>query len=141
MGIERHACQRDYVFRGTSLGCEATRQVHPNYVLFPYRMLIALHRETMTPHHRLQSYFGYSFESYCTSSRPGSREPLSSDIRHPYGWGGDVDTNVQWCAVVKTKLGNDRLVIGGEVDCVRGAFLIYGFVNDRINGNYREVYG
>ena len=32
-----------------------------------------------------------------------------------------MNTNVQWCSVVKTKLGNTRLVIGGEVDCVRGA--------------------
>ena len=31
-----------------------------------------------------------------------------------------MDTNVQWCSVVKTKLGDTRMVIGGEVDCVRG---------------------
>ena len=31
-----------------------------------------------------------------------------------------MDTNVQWCSVVKTKLGDTRIVIGGEVDCVRG---------------------
>ncbi|PIL36601.1 hypothetical protein GSI_00290 [Ganoderma sinense ZZ0214-1] len=37
-------------------------------------------------------------------------------------WGGDVDTNVQWCSVIKTKLGDSRLVIGGEVDCVRERF-------------------
>lgn len=74
----------------------------------------------MTPHHRLQSYFGYSFESYCTSSQPGRREVPTDGHHHANGWGGDVDTNVQWCSVVKTKLGNDRLVIGGEVDCVRG---------------------
>ena len=60
----------------------------------------------------MQSYYGYSFESFCTSSSPvvGRRQ----------GWGGDVDTNVQWCSVVKTKLGDTRLLIGGEVDCVRG---------------------
>jgi hypothetical protein len=38
----------------------------------------------------------------------------------PYGWGGDVNTNVQWCSVVRTKLGDTRVVIGGEVDCVKG---------------------
>ena len=45
---------------------------------------------------------------------------MSSTTQTPFGWGGDVDTNVQWCSVVKTKLGNHRMVIGGEVDCVRG---------------------
>lgn len=69
----------------------------------------------MTPRQRLQSYYGYAFESYCTSSRPGRRE---TD-----GWGGDVNTNVQWCSVVKTKLGDRRMVIGGEVDCVRGRYV------------------
>ncbi|CAG8736800.1 2008_t:CDS:2, partial [Acaulospora colombiana] len=34
-------------------------------------------------------------------------------------WGGDVNTNEQWCSVVKGKLGDFRLVMGGEVDCVR----------------------
>lgn len=69
-------------------------------------------REDMSPHHRIQSYYGYSFESYCTTSSPNAdKQP---------GWGGDVDTNVQWCSVVKTKLGDTRLLIGGEVDCVRG---------------------
>ncbi|KAH9920808.1 RAI1-domain-containing protein [Amylocystis lapponica] len=38
---------------------------------------------------------------------------------HPCGLGGDVDTNAQWCGVVKTNLGNTRMVIGGEVGCVR----------------------
>ena len=76
----------------------------------------------MTPHHRLQSYFGYSFESFCTSSLPDRRPPIDRDGRHDVeGWGGDVNTNEQWCSVMKTKLGSDRLVIGGEVDCVRGA--------------------
>ena len=66
----------------------------------------------MTPHHRQQTYYGYSFESFCTAGTPHAKS----------GWGGDVDTNIQWASVVKTKLGDTRLVIGGEVDCVRGAF-------------------
>ena len=77
---------------------------------------ILTHREDMTPHHRLQSYYGYSFEAWSTSSRLGTPEHLDG---HPQGWGGDVDTNVQWCCVAKTKLGDTRLVIGGEVDCAR----------------------
>lgn len=90
-------------------------------VLFLYGLHNGSRREDMTPHHRLQSYYGYAYESYCTSSIPDRREPALDGQRHAEGWGGDVDTNVQWCSVVKTKLGNDRLVIGGEVDCVRGA--------------------
>ncbi|TCD63733.1 Protein rai1 [Steccherinum ochraceum] len=69
-------------------------------------------RNNLPPNQRLQTYYGYSFESYCTSSE----RPTDG---HKAGWGGDVDTNVQWCSVVKTKLADTRLVIGGEVDCVR----------------------
>jgi len=72
-------------------------------------------KNDMEPLHRLQSYYGYAFESYCTSSTPVRPETGN-------GWGGDVDTNVQWCSVVKTKLGDTRMFIGGEVDCVRGSF-------------------
>jgi len=69
-------------------------------------------KDDMTPHHRMQTYHGYAFESWCTASSPDA----------PSGWGGDVDTNVQWCSVVKTKLGDTRIVIGGEVDCVRDRY-------------------
>ena len=61
---------------------------------------------------RTQMYYGYAFESYCTSDSPNRSTPN--------GWSGDVDTNVQWCSVVKTKLGNTRIIIGGGVDCIRG---------------------
>jgi len=30
---------------------------------------------------------------------------------------------VQWCHVVETKLGSSRLILGGEVDCVKGRFM------------------
>ncbi|KAI0643610.1 RAI1-domain-containing protein [Trametes meyenii] len=76
-------------------------------------------KENLAPKQRQQTYYGYSFESWCTSSRPGVPEQIKD---HPKGWGGDVNTNVQWCSVAKTKLGSDRLIIGGEVDCVRGHF-------------------
>ncbi|KAI8984920.1 RAI1-domain-containing protein [Trametes punicea] len=76
-------------------------------------------KEDLAPKQRLQTYYGYSFESWCTSSSPGIPERLDG---HPVGWGGDVDTNVQWCSVIKTKLGDSRLVVGGEVDCVRERF-------------------
>jgi RAT1-interacting protein len=73
----------------------------------------------MQPRHRQQTYYGYSFESYCTSESPTQGHP-TRNRNVPKGWGGDVNTNVQWCSVVRTKLGNTRLVIGGEVDCIRG---------------------
>lgn len=66
-------------------------------------------KDDMTPQQRVQTYYGYAFESWCTASRPDA----------PSGWGGDVDTSIQWCRVVKTKLGDTRIVIGGEVDCVK----------------------
>ncbi|KAK0548186.1 decapping endonuclease targeting mRNA [Tilletia horrida] len=72
-------------------------------------------------------YQGYAFESWCTSpalpnqgsggdSVPGHAAAINA--RDPPGWGGTVNTNVQWCAVCKTTLGSHRLIIGGEVDCV-----------------------
>jgi RAT1-interacting protein len=73
----------------------------------------------MEPRHRLQSYHGYAFESYCTSPLPLRQHDEDTEVP---GWGGDVDTNIQWCCVVKTKLGDTRMVLGGEVDCVRGNY-------------------
>lgn len=71
-------------------------------------------REDIPPNQRVQMYYGYAFESWCTASRPDAQS----------GWGGDVDTSIQWCRVVKTKLGDMRIVIGGEVDCVRSKGII-----------------
>ncbi|KAK7032293.1 decapping endonuclease targeting mRNA [Paramarasmius palmivorus] len=88
--------------------------------------------------HRRAMYYGYAFESYSTWETPFNDNPA------PTKWGGDVNTNVQWCSVVRTKvspsslrtspmcvltddlrddkLGDMRMVIGGEVDCVRGKY-------------------
>jgi len=89
-------------------------------------------KNNMEYRHRVQMYYGYAFESFCTSDTPPvpktaptkiSRNPavtLTPLPDPPEGWSGDVDTSIQWCNVVKTKLGNNRLIIGGEVDCVRG---------------------
>jgi len=78
----------------------------------------------MNERQRSQMYYGYAFESYCTSETPNTRGPRSEPHpKHPPGWGGDVNTNVQWCSVVRTKLGDTRMIIGGEVDCVRGDIL------------------
>ena len=75
----------------------------------------------MTPRNRKQSYFGYAFESYCTAAFP---DPGQDPEKLHNGWSGNVNTNVQWCSVVKTKLGDNRLIIGGEVDCVDGLSII-----------------
>jgi RAT1-interacting protein len=72
-------------------------------------------RNNLEPRLRQSTYYGYSFESWCTSSETPSPD------RRPT-WGGDVNTAVQWCGVAKTKLGDTRLVLGGEVDCVKGRF-------------------
>ncbi|TFK40441.1 RAI1 like PD-XK nuclease-domain-containing protein [Crucibulum laeve] len=80
-------------------------------------------KNNMAPRQRLQTYYGYAFESYCTSetqTRRSSSSPSYPDA--PFGWSGDVNTNVQWCSVVRTKLGDTRMIIGGEVDCVRGKY-------------------
>ncbi|GAA5987321.1 hypothetical protein JCM10908_001908 [Rhodotorula pacifica] len=59
----------------------------------------------------LPSYYGYSFESYCTTS-PSVASSCEDDFSIP-------NTNVQWCSVVKTSLGGMRTIVGGEVDCVQ----------------------
>ncbi|KZW02878.1 RAI1-domain-containing protein [Exidia glandulosa HHB12029] len=76
------------------------------------------------PKRRLQTYFGYSFESYCTSEKPPRTMTREEHDERDWagGWGGDVNTNVQWCSVVKTKLDNIRVLCGGEVDCVRDRY-------------------
>lgn len=71
-------------------------------------------RKESDPKMRRFGYYGYSFESYCIVDSPSE---VSSPFREdPPGWSGDVNTNVQWCQVVRTKLGPNRLIIGGEVD-------------------------
>ncbi|KAF8522382.1 RAI1 like PD-XK nuclease-domain-containing protein [Gautieria morchelliformis] len=75
-------------------------------------------KSNLTGKHRLMTYYGYAFESYCTADTPPDSRTSKGGSASP-GWGGDVDTNVQWCSVVKTKLGNARMILGGEVDCVR----------------------
>ncbi|KDQ14966.1 hypothetical protein BOTBODRAFT_131994 [Botryobasidium botryosum FD-172 SS1] len=78
---------------------------------------------TMTAEHRTMSYYGYAFESYCTSSSPSAdSQAPNTHPEAPPGWGGDVNTNVQWCQIVKTKLNSHRLILGGEVDCVRDSY-------------------
>jgi len=66
-------------------------------------------KANMKPDHRLQSYFGYAFESYCTKA---SKTSPNRD------WSGDVNTNEQWCSIVRTTLEDIPIIMGGEVDCI-----------------------
>ena len=88
----------------------------------------------MTHRQLLMCYYGYAFESYCTSPTPKRASMAPERPGDPAGWGGDVDTNVQWCSVVKSKIGDIRLVIGGEVDCVRGLpVIIIGIDEEKVD--------
>lgn len=83
----------------------------------------------------MQTYYGYAFESYSTSGTP---DPKDDPDREPNGWGGDVDTHVQWCSVVKSKLDDLRVIVGGEVDCVNGKGPSYLIL--RLTHNSEERY-
>lgn len=55
----------------------------------------------------IRCYWGYCFESLATE------DPRRSDgegIHH-------VDANVEYCSVIKTKLGAHRILMGAEMDC------------------------
>ncbi|KAJ3792974.1 RAI1-domain-containing protein [Lentinula aff. detonsa] len=90
-------------------------------------------KNNIKPHHRKRMYYGYAFESYCTtdidmpsySKTASTRSNEPSHVAHvgdTLGWGGDVNTNIQWCSIVRTKLGDTRFIIGGEVDCSDGQY-------------------
>lgn len=58
----------------------------------------------MTLREQRMSYWGHRFEHYMTES------PDQADAV--------VDTNVEFCVVFKTKLGQHRLLMAAEMDCV-----------------------
>ncbi|XP_032703094.1 decapping and exoribonuclease protein [Lontra canadensis] len=53
-------------------------------------------------------YMGYKFEQYMCADKPGSFPDPS----------GEVNTNVAYCSVLRSRLGNHRLLFSGEVDCM-----------------------
>ncbi|CAN6328390.1 unnamed protein product [Urochloa humidicola] len=53
---------------------------------------------------RRRCYWGYSFENLATENS------FSED-------GGGIDANVEFCSVIKTKLGAHRIIMGAEMDC------------------------
>lgn len=52
-------------------------------------------------------YWGYCFESLATED---PRRADGEGIHH-------VDANVEYCSVIKTKLGAHRILMGAEMDC------------------------
>lgn len=62
------------------------------------------------------TYHGSTFESWSTHTPLPSGRPFNYQTDDP--WSGPVNTNTQWCSIVKTRLGSSRLILGGEVDCV-----------------------
>lgn len=62
----------------------------------PHQVSDYLARNSVDAKQRQNMYYGYSFESYCTS-HPSTTTPAPG---HPPGWGGDVDTNEQVCMLL-----------------------------------------
>ncbi|KAJ3091022.1 decapping endonuclease targeting mRNA [Quaeritorhiza haematococci] len=73
-----------------------------------------------TDRDKLMTYWGYKFESLSTVSKPpssitGPDDPeLLERRRQP------VNTNIQYCSVFNTKLGQNSILMGAEVDCLTG---------------------
>ncbi|KAK6947492.1 RAI1-like [Dillenia turbinata] len=54
---------------------------------------------------RRRSYWGYSFENLATEQAAYGGEP------------DGIDANVEFCSLIKTKLGAHRILMGAEMDC------------------------
>jgi RAT1-interacting protein len=52
----------------------------------------------------LRCFWGYSFENLATENSIGED-------------GRGIDANVEYCSVIKTKLGAHRIIMGAEMDC------------------------
>ncbi|KAG8762290.1 decapping endonuclease targeting mRNA [Ceratobasidium sp. 423] len=79
-------------------------------------------KENMPPRQRRMMYYGYSFESFSTWDEPLQRKEQHAERDRVRCWSGDVDTNVQFCSIVKTKIGAERMILGGEVDCCKDRY-------------------
>lgn len=64
------------------------------------------------------SYWGYRFEALSTVSKP-PREVRKDDLELKKRLKESANTNIQYCILVKTKLGNSSIIMGAEVDCCR----------------------
>ncbi|XP_047338952.1 NAD-capped RNA hydrolase DXO1-like [Impatiens glandulifera] len=73
-------------------------------------VFLDVHKITEQPkssHHERCCYWGYAFESLATDD--SNRGP-TAEIHH-------INANVEFCSVVKTKLGPHRILMGAEMDC------------------------
>jgi RAT1-interacting protein len=60
-------------------------------------------------------YWGYKFESLCCIEEPpsqASQEDMAARSTNT------VNNNVQFCSIWKTSVGNHKLIMGGEIDCL-----------------------
>lgn len=53
-------------------------------------------------------YYGYSYEKIATESRLPADHSDRGEV---------VDPNVEFCSILKTKLGPHRILMGAEIDC------------------------
>ena len=58
----------------------------------------------LVPYLMLRCFWGYSFEHLATENS------IDED-------GRGIDANVEYCSVIKTKLGAHRILMGAEMDC------------------------
>lgn len=72
---------------------------------------------------KLMSYWGYRFETLCTVTKP-PHEMTKQDAELQERLTASANTNIQYCILVKTKLGNNSIIMGAEVDCCRGIIVI-----------------
>ncbi|CAO3635367.1 unnamed protein product [Mucor fragilis] len=67
---------------------------------------------------KLMSYWGYRFETLCTVTKP-PHEMTKKDAELQERLTASANTNIQYCILAKTKLGNNSIIMGAEVDCCR----------------------
>ncbi|CAO0796606.1 unnamed protein product [Mucor circinelloides] len=67
---------------------------------------------------KLMSYWGYRFETLCTVTKP-PHEMTKTDAELRDRLTASANTNIQYCILAKTKLGNNSIIMGAEVDCCR----------------------
>jgi RAT1-interacting protein len=58
----------------------------------------------LVPYLMFRCFWGYSFENLATENSIGAD-------------GRGIDANVEYCSVIKTKLGAHRIIMGAEMDC------------------------
>ncbi|KAI8059289.1 hypothetical protein BC940DRAFT_328364 [Gongronella butleri] len=76
-------------------------------------------QEPKSVRQQMMCYWGYRFETLSTVSTPPS-ELAKDDPELTSRLHDSANTNIQYCVLVKTKLGSSSLIMGAEVDCIRG---------------------